>query len=428
MISVYQNPARDEWPALLRRPHPVVENLHTKIERIIDSVKNEGDKALHQFTHDFDGVDLQDFQVSQLEWDRAEQALPETLKTAILKAKENIECFHRNQVMQENTVETMNGVQCWRISRPIEKVGLYIPGGSAPLFSTVLMLAIPAQIAGCREVILCTPPQKDGSVNPAILYAAGITGVSSVFKVGGAQAVAAMAIGTQSIPKVDKIFGPGNHFVTEAKVMAQQLGVAIDLPAGPSEVLIIADDTAKPEFVAADMLSQAEHGVDSQVVLVTNNRQLVNQTQQALEIQLSDLPRREIAGSAIDKSMIIYLDSLADCLDFSNQYAPEHLIMCIEKPEQHLDTIYNAGSVFLGHYSPESVGDYASGTNHTLPTGGWARSYSGVSLDSFVKKITVQHLSKEGLKLLGPHVEIMAEAESLVGHKRAVSLRLKSIE
>jgi histidinol dehydrogenase len=389
-------------------------------------VKLEGDSALYRFTQSFDKVELHDLLVSKQELTASKDSLSPDLVTAIQQAKSNIETFHLSQGCREQPVETMPGVRCWRTSRPIEKIGLYIPGGSAPLFSTVLMLAIPAQIAGCKEVILCTPPQKDGTIHPAIIYAAGITGVLKIFKVGGAQAIAAMALGTQSIPRVDKIFGPGNHFVTEAKVAVQQLGVAIDLPAGPSEVLIIADDSANPEFIAADMISQAEHGTDSQVVLLTTHFPLVDETKAALAEQLKSLPRVDIARSALQKSMIIHFDSMVDCLSFSNAYAPEHLILSVVRPEVLVPEVRNAGSVFLGHFSPESVGDYASGTNHTLPTGGWARSYSGVSVDSFVKKITFQELTQEGLASIGPHVEIMAEAESLIGHKRAVSIRLKS--
>ena len=427
MIQIYQSPDQSQWEPLLKRPLPETENLHQKVEEIIQAVKIERDQALYRFTRNFDKVDLTSFMVTEQEMITARSSLHADLITAIIQARSNIETFHHSQVCNEQPVETMTGVTCWRNSRPIERVGLYIPGGSAPLFSTVLMLAIPARIAGCKEIILCTPPQKDGTIHPAILYAAGITGVTKIFKLGGAQAIAAMALGTQSIPQVDKIFGPGNHFVTEAKVAAQQLGVAIDLPAGPSEVLIIADHSANPDFVAADMISQAEHGADSQVVLLTTHLALVDKTNFALEQQLRSLPRADIARSALQKSMIIQFDSIIECLSFSNRYAPEHLILCVDEPGILIPEVINAGSVFLGHYSPESVGDYASGTNHTLPTGGWARSYSGVSVDSFVKKITFQQLTPQGLASLGPHVEMMAEAESLIGHKRAVSIRLNSL-
>ncbi|MCB0686422.1 MAG: histidinol dehydrogenase [Saprospiraceae bacterium] len=428
MINIYQNPDEILCRQLTERPQPVVQDIRSKIELIIDAVRKEGDFALHRFTRDFDHVNLDHFMVTERELSLAEDHLSESLKTAILVAKENVARFHTQQKLNEKEVETADGVLCWRTSRPIEKVGLYIPGGSAPLFSTVLMLAVPAQIAGCREIVLCSPPQRDGSIHPAILFAAKITGVSKILKIGGAQAIAAMALGTESVPRVDKIFGPGNHFVTEAKVMVQQLGVAIDLPAGPSEVLIIADQSADPEFIAADMLSQAEHGIDSQVVMVTNYQPLVEQTKEALDRQLTDLPRKEIARVSIDNSLIIYFDLMEDCIEFSNRYAPEHLILSLNNPQDWIEQIHNAGSVFLGHFSPESIGDYASGTNHTLPTGGWARSYSGVSLDSFVKKITFQQLTQDGLRHLGPHVEVMAEAESLIGHKRAISIRLKSLQ
>jgi histidinol dehydrogenase len=427
MINIHHNPPHSKWINLIERPLPPSGDLRAKIETILERVAADGDEALYRYTRDFDQVSLDAIKVPDSEILAAESQLSDALKKAIQTAKRNIEGFHRHQQLKEEELETMPGVRCWRSARPIDKVGLYIPGGSAPLFSTVLMLAVPAMIAGCHEIILCTPPQKNGQVHPAILFAAQLTGVTGIFKVGGAQAIAAMAVGTNSIPRVDKIFGPGNHYVTEAKVAVQRLGVAIDLPAGPSEVLIIADDSADPDFVAADMISQAEHGTDSQVVLLTTDQTLLTRTQEALYRQLQTLPRQKIAREALDKSMIIYFDTIRDCLDFSNIYAPEHLILSVGEPEKLCDGVRNAGSVFLGHFSPESVGDYASGTNHTLPTGGWARSYSGVSLDSFVKKITFQQLSAEGLTGLGPAVEIMAEAESLLGHKNAVSVRLKSI-
>lgn len=428
MIRTYENPDRAMWPNLIQRPKPAVEDLQTLVGSIIDSVRQEGDRALFRFSREFDHVELEYLKVTEEEWIQAEKCIATELKTAIQTAKHNIETFHKYQKVSEETIDTMKGVKCWRVARPIEKVGLYIPGGSAPLFSTVLMLAVPAKIAGCGEIVLCSPPRKDGTIHPAIIYTAKVTGVTTILKVGGAQAIAALALGTESIPRVDKIFGPGNHFVTEAKVMAQQLGVAIDIPAGPSEVLIVADESANPDFVAADMLAQAEHGSDSQVVLATNHYPLLQATREAISRQLEQLPRREIASQSIEKSMIVYFDDLEQCIEFSNEYAPEHLILSLENPDQWVSWISNAGSVFMGHYSPESVGDYASGTNHTLPTAGWARSYSGVSLDSFVKKITFQQLTREGLQTLGPMVEVMAEAESLIGHKRAVSYRLKSFE
>jgi len=428
MIQIFNNPSRNTWPELLQRPLPETQGLVSKVEAIIQAVDSGRDTALFEFTERFDKVRLDHLEVGIKEIENAASEISDSLKKAIVQAAKNIRKFHEGQAMTENICETMPGVSCWRESRPIERVGLYIPGGSAPLFSTVLMLAIPAAIAGCREVILCTPPQSNGKVNPAVLFAASITGVHKVFMVGGAQAIAAMALGTQTIPKVEKIFGPGNHFVTEAKVAAQRLGVAIDMPAGPSEVLILADDTADAEFVAADMISQAEHGADSQVVLVTNHLPLVDQTKAALDEQLKTLPRADIAEAAINNSMIIYFQDVQECMHFSNAYAPEHLILSLRDARSWSNKVINAGSVFLGNYSPESIGDYASGTNHTLPTAGWARSYSGVSLDSFIKKITFQELTKAGLAQLGPIVETMAEAESLIGHKRAVSVRLNKLQ
>ncbi len=428
MIHIFDNPERDSWPQLLQRPLPETKGLVSKVESIIQAVASGGDAALYDYTERFDRISLDHLEVEAGDIDKAGSEISDALKKAITQAATNIRNFHVRQALSEEACETMPGVNCWRESRPIEKVGLYVPGGSAPLFSTVLMLAIPAEIAGCRQVIICTPPQSNGKVNPAVLFAASITGVHKVYMVGGAQAIAAMALGTETIPKVEKIFGPGNHFVTEAKMAAQRLGVAIDMPAGPSEVLILADDTADADFVAADMISQAEHGADSQVVLVTNHLPLVDQTKAALDVQLKTLPRADIAEAAINNSMIIYFKDVEECMHFSNAYAPEHLIICLKDARSWANRVKNAGSVFLGNYSPESIGDYASGTNHTLPTAGWARSYSGVSLDSFVKKITFQELTKAGLAELGPLVEIMAEAESLIGHKRAVSVRLNKLQ
>ena len=365
--------------------------------------------------------------VSDIEIELANNIVSKELKSAINVAKQNIEKFHAAQKEKKEIVESTRGVKCWRKSVGIEKVGLYIPGGSAPLFSTILMLGIPAKLAGCKEVILCTPPDKKGEINPAILYTANLTGITKIFKVGGAQAIAAMAFGTETIPRVNKIFGPGNQFVTKAKELVQQRGVAIDMPAGPSEVLIIADETSKPEFIAADLLSQAEHGADSQVVLLSDNRLMIDQSISEVEKQVDQLPGKSIASEALKNSMAILLSNIDECIEFSNMYAPEHLIIASEEASYYTDKIINAGSVFLGKYSCESAGDYASGTNHTLPTNGHAKSYSGVSLDSFVKKITFQKLSKEGLKTLGPAIEVMAEAEGLYGHKNAVTIRLKSI-
>lgn len=426
-VKVYDRPDRASWKDIATRPSPLVADVAQKVTDILQEVKGKGDLALLQFAKRFDRVDLEDLRVSLEEWNTAVTYLDDDLKKSIDQAKANVHLFHSRQVSGKMEVSTMPGVSCWRESRAIEKVGLYIPGGTAPLFSTVLMLAIPASIAGCSDIVLCTPPDKDGSVHPAILYAAHITGVTAVYKVGGAQAIAAMAFGTESIPQVYKIFGPGNHFVTEAKMQLFQSGVAIDMPAGPSEVLVIADHTANPQFVAADLISQAEHGADSQAVLVTTDQKLIDKTQAALSEQLASLPRKAIAEKSLDNSLMIRLENMEDAFAFSNIYAPEHLIISIDDPMRWTDQIVNAGSVFLGHYSPESVGDYASGTNHTLPTNSWARSYSGVSLDSFLKKITFQQLSKEGLSGIGPVVMNMAKAELLEGHSRAVEVRLKQL-
>lgn len=424
---MYDRPNPSSWQDIAARPTPLVADVAQKVTDILKEVKNSGDLALLHFAKRFDKVDLDDLRVSLDEWNTAVTHLNEDLKKSIDQAKANVHLFHSQQVSGKMEVSTMPGVSCWREPRAIEKVGLYIPGGTAPLFSTVLMLAIPASIAGCRDIILCTPPDQNGSVHPAILYAAHITGVTAVYKVGGAQAIAAMAFGTESIPQVYKIFGPGNHFVTEAKMQLFQSGVAIDMPAGPSEVLVIADHTANPQFVAADLISQAEHGADSQVVLVTTDQNLIEKTQVALSEQLASLPRKSIAEKSLANSLMVRLENLDDAFAFSNIYAPEHLILSIKDPLAWTDKIVNAGSVFLGHYSPESVGDYASGTNHTLPTNSWARSYSGVSLDSFLKKITFQQLSKEGLSGIGPVVMTMAKAELLEGHSRAVEVRLKKL-
>ena len=349
------------------------------------------------------------------------------LKNAIALAKSNIEKFHRSQIYTERKVETTEGVQCWRKSVAIDKVGLYIPGGSAPLFSTILMLAIPAKLVGCKEIIVCTPANTHGEINPAILYTCQLLGLKNVFKLGGSQAIAAMACGTETVPSVYKIFGPGNQFVTKAKELVQQMGVAIDIPAGPSELLVIADQTCNPSFVAADLLSQAEHGADSQVILLSDDRDVISQVNQQLAIQLQELPRKELAVKALENSRAISFNTFADCIEFSNQYAPEHLIIASESALDSVENITNAGSVFLGNYSCESAGDYASGTNHTLPTNSFARNYSGVSIDSFVKKITFQNINKNGIENIGPAIEIMAEAEELYAHKNAVTLRLNEI-
>jgi histidinol dehydrogenase len=427
MMRKIAYPAAADWQQLVQRPTQQLADLETGIAQTFAAVQERRDEALREFTQRFDGVQLQDLLVSKKEIAAAEAEVSDELKAAIHQAYSNIKMFHARQSESVTQVETMPGVLCWRKSVAIEKVGLYIPGGTAPLFSTLLMLGIPAKLAGCREVVLCTPPAKDGSIHPAIRYTATLLGIDKVVKVGGAQAIAAMAFGTETVPAVNKIFGPGNQYVTAAKQMLSKTGIAIDLPAGPSEVLVIADDSANPAFVAADLLSQAEHGADSQVVLLTSSEKLLQQVEEELQAQLDVLPRKEFAAKALSNSLGILLDDVNAMLAFSNLYAPEHLILSIQNPETVLDQITNAGSVFIGNYSPESAGDYASGTNHTLPTNGYARAYSGVSLDSFVKKITFQQITPEGLRNIGSTIEIMAEAEGLQAHKNAVSIRLKEL-
>ena len=426
MINTIKYPDRKDWQEIIKRPVLETASLEKTVRKILDKVKSKGDKAVKKFTKEFDGVKLKRLLVSQKEIDAAEKLLPLELKDAIQLAKLNIEKFHSSQVEEIKIIETMPGVKCWRKSVGIEKVGLYIPGGTAPLFSTVLMLAIPASIAGCREIILCTPPDKEGSVYPAILFTAQLCGITKIFKAGGIQAIAAMAYGTESIPKVNKIFGPGNQYVTCAKQLVQQQGVAIDMPAGPSEVLVIADETASTEFVAADLLSQAEHGADSQVILITTSESFAGETEKQIEIQLDKLSRKEIAEAALKNSKMIITNDINEAIDLSNQYSPEHLILACENPNDVSEKVISAGSVFIGNYSPESAGDYASGTNHALPTNGFASMYSGVSVDSFVKKITFQQLSKEGLQNIGNTVMQMAAAEGLDAHKNAVAIRLKN--
>lgn len=428
MIQKIVNPDITQWVTLCKRPTIDTEDLNGLVQQVFKEIKQNGDAALKKYTQLFDGSNPDEVTVSKEEIAAAIAQVPEELKAAIQLAKANIEKFHSAQAEQKQIIETVTGVQCWRESRAIEKVGIYIPGGSAPLFSTVLMLAVPATLAGCKEIVLCSPPNKQGIINAAILYAAQLSGVTTIYKAGGIQAIGAMAFGTQSIAKVDKIFGPGNQYVTAAKQAAFANGVAIDLPAGPSELLVIADATANPEFVAADLLSQAEHGADSQVVLVSDNEDLVNQTIQALEVQVALLPRKDIALKSLQNSRAIVLNDTQACMAFSNAYAPEHLIIATADADALADTVTNAGSVFIGHYSCESAGDYASGTNHTLPTNGYARSYSGVSLDSFVKKITFQKLTAQGLQNIGPAIEIMAAAESLDAHKNAVTIRLNTLK
>ncbi|WP_276496069.1 histidinol dehydrogenase [Pontibacter litorisediminis] len=420
-------PAPDTWAELIKRPTKNLEELEPGILETFRLVQEQGDQALLQLAQKYDGVQLQQLLATEEEIAVADGKVPQELKEAILQAYSNIQLFHTQQAEPVKQVETMNGVNCWRKSVAIDKVGLYIPGGTAPLFSTLLMLGVPARIAGCKDVVLCTPPAKDGSIHPAILYTASLLGITRIVKAGGAQAIAAMAFGTESVPAVYKIFGPGNQYVTVAKQLVSKTGVAIDLPAGPSEVLVMADDSANPAFVAADLLSQAEHGADSQVVLLTTSEEVLQQVEQELEAQLNVLPRKEFAAKALDNSLGIILSSREEMLDFSNLYAPEHLILSVSDFEEVMDGITNAGSVFLGHYSPESAGDYASGTNHTLPTNGYARAYSGVSLDSFVKKITFQYITREGLQHIGKTIETMAEAEGLEAHKNAVTIRLKEL-
>jgi len=426
-MKYIKNPPQKDWEQLAERPVFDHKNLTGIVGDVINQVRKEGDAALKRLTQQFDKVTLDSLTVTKQEVEEAVGLLSEELKSAINVAKNNIEAFHQTQTCSEETVETMNGVSCWRKAVPIEKVGLYIPGGTAPLFSSILMLGIPAKIAGCQEIILCSPPNKEGKIHPAILYTANLVGITNIFKVGGSQAIAAMALGTASIPKVYKIFGPGNQYVTCAKMLVQQQGVAIDMPAGPSEVLVIADKTGNPEFVAADLLSQAEHGTDSQVVLLSDSSEFIQKTLEAVEQQVEALPRKDIAMKALENSKAILLDKLETCMAFSNLYAPEHLIIASDSAEGLIGQIQNAGSVFLGNYSCESAGDYASGTNHTLPTNGFARNYSGVSLDSFVKKITFQKITAQGIQNIGKSIEVMAEAEELMAHKNAVTIRLKSL-
>lgn len=427
-MKIIKNPTKKEWAKLAQRPAVAQEELFTLVNQVFTDVRKEGDNAVKKYSLLFDKVNLERLEVSENQLEEASKNVSENLQNAIVLAKGNIQKFHAAQEEKKQIIETTQGVKCWRENRPIEQIGIYIPGGSAPLFSTVLMLGIPAKLAGCKEVVLCTPPNKQGEINPAILFAAKLVGVTKIFAVGGIQAIGAMTFGTQSIPKVDKIFGPGNQYVTAAKQVAQNFGIAIDMPAGPSEVLVIADESCEPEFVAADLLSQAEHGADSQVILLSDNEEVIVQTLQEIEKQVKALPRMEIAEKALENSKAIVLKSIDECIDFSNEYAPEHLIIAVKKYADYTKKISNAGSVFLGNYSCESAGDYASGTNHTLPTNGYARNYSGVSLDSFVKKITFQELTAEGIKNIGSAIEIMAEAEQLIAHKNAVTVRLKNIE
>jgi histidinol dehydrogenase len=425
-MKIIKNPPARDWAVLLQRPELDDKVLESKVQAVLGTIKQEGDEAVRRFTKEFDGIVLskEDQLVSDKEIEAAIAELPDELKRAIEQAAKNIRLFHQTQVANPVVVETMPGVKCWRKSVGIERVGLYIPGGSAPLFSTILMLGIPAQIAGCKEVILCSPPNKMGGLHPAILFAAQLVGIQKIYKIGGVQAIAAMAYGTQSIPKVSKIFGPGNQYVTCAKRLVQQEGIAIDMPAGPSEVCVLADATAIPAFVAADLLSQAEHGADSQVLLITDSPELAIAVEKEIALQLSQLSRKELAIKSLDSSTCILIENMEQGVALVNAYAAEHLIIATAKPEVLAEQVINAGSIFLGNYSPESVGDYASGTNHTLPTNGYARAYSGVSVDSFVKKITFQQLSPAGLTAIASTVTLMAMAEGLDAHANAVNVRL----
>ena len=421
-------PEKKDWSEMLRRPTQNVETLFENVGAILKNVKANGDEAVLGYEEQFDKVKLESLAVTPEEIKEAEAQVPIELKVAILLAQRNIYTFHKKQKFEGKKVETMEGVTCWQKAVGIEKVGLYIPGGTAPLFSTVLMLAVPARIAGCKEIVLCTPPNKEGKVHPAILYAAQVSGVSKIFKIGGVQAIGAMAYGTESVPKVYKIFGPGNQYVMAAKQMVAMHDVAIDMPAGPSEVEVIADETANPKFIAADLLSQAEHGLDSQVVLITTSEKLLNEVEYEVQYQLSRLPRWQIAEKSLENSKLILVKDMDEAIELTNEYAPEHLIIETKDYMELAEKVVNAGSVFLGSYTPESAGDYASGTNHTLPTNGYAKAYSGVSLDSFIRKITFQEINREGIQNIGPAIEVMAAHEQLDAHKNAVSVRLNSLK
>ncbi|WP_298286397.1 histidinol dehydrogenase [uncultured Lutibacter sp.] len=422
------NPPKENWSSLLQRPTKTVEAIETTVSSIFDDVKRNGDDGIKRYTSIFDGVELTNIKVTDEEILQAENLISKELKEAIQVAKNNISKFHSSQKNKTHKIETTSGVFCWQEKRPIQKVGLYIPGGTAPLFSSVLMLAIPAKIAGCKEIILCSPPNKKGEINPAIIYAAKICGVTTILKVGGIQAIAGFTFGTESIPKIFKIFGPGNQYVTIAKQLATKFGVAIDMPAGPSELLVVADDSANASFVASDLLSQAEHGTDSQVILVTTSKKILESVELELVKQLNSLSRKTIAEKAIENSKLIFVETKEVALELINEYGPEHLIVCTNTNDFYIDGIENAGSVFIGNYTPESAGDYASGTNHTLPTNGHTKAYSGVNLDSFTKAISFQKISKEGIQNIGKTIEIMAEAEGLDAHKNAVTLRLNNLK
>lgn len=424
-MEVIKYPEKDRWKKILERPLYTAKTVNKTVKEILKNVKDFGDKAVREYSQKFDNVKLDSFLVSAEEMQQAADSVDDKLKDAIRIAKSNIEKFHSEQKQARKNITTSKGVECWQKSVPVEKVGLYIPGGTAPLFSSVLMLGIPAKIAGCEEIILCTPPDEKGKINPVILYAAQQTGIDKIFKIGGAQAIGAMAYGTESVPNVYKIFGPGNQYVTEAKQLVSMEQVAIDLPAGPSEVAVIADSTANPAFVASDLLSQAEHGVDSQVILATTDEKLINDVLEELEKQINELPRKEFARQSLGNSKILLLHDIKEAINIINTYAPEHLIICTSDEDDVAEQIINAGSVFIGNYTPESAGDYVSGTNHTLPTYGYAKVYNGLNLDDYVKKITFQKITREGLIEIGPAIEIMAEAEELTAHKNAVRVRLR---
>lgn len=426
-MNVIKYPKRADWSTILKRPTQTVDDIEATVNQVFDDVKRNGDVAIAKYTSMFDGVELESMIVSESEIEFASSHVSEELKKAIQLAKSNIEAFHKAQKTDKVFLQTQNGVECWQEKRPIQKVGLYIPGGTAPLFSTVLMLSVPATIAGCEEIVLCSPPNAEGKIANEILYTAQLCGVTKIVKVGGIQAIAGLTFGTDSIPQVYKVFGPGNQFVTVAKQLATKFGIAIDMPAGPSELLVVADNAANAKYVASDLLSQAEHGTDSQVILVSTSKQLIDDVSQEIESQLQALPRFEIAKKAIENSKSILVKSKEEALDLINEYGPEHFIICTSDDDYFVENVSNAGSVFIGNYTPESAGDYASGTNHTLPTNGFSKAYSGVNLDSFVKSITFQKISKEGIRNIGPSIELMAEAEGLQAHKNAVTLRLNDL-
>ncbi len=427
-MNVYEYPTHQELDSLLSRPAHDASHLTATVSAVLEDVRLHGDQAVIKYEKQFDHAELTDLAVTEAEMEEAERLVPEDLKQAIIQAHGNIETFHASQKFHAPHVQVTEGVECWQQAIPIQRVGLYIPGGTAPLFSTVLMLATPARLAGCPQIVLCTPPSQEGKVNPAVLYAARVAGVSSVFKAGGVQAIGAMAYGTESIPQVYKIFGPGNQFVTCAKQQVSMQGVAIDMPAGPSEVAVLADETSRPDFVAADLLSQAEHGADSQVILITTSRTLMMSVQQEVDRQLQLLPRRELAQKSLQYSKLILVKDDQEMMYVANRYAPEHLIIETANYMELSAQVVNAGSVFLGSLTPESAGDYASGTNHTLPTAGWARAYSGVNMDSYIRKVTFQHITPEGVRRIGPAVEKMAAGEGLDAHRNAMTLRLKEVK